>query len=434
MVTGQFSESFPPIMDGVALTVRNYVAGLNRTLGPSYAVVPAIPHSRGQQNGGVYRYLSLPLMFRPPYRVGIPQLDLPFQIALRKLKFDLVHAHSPFSAGRLALGVARRRGIPIVATFHSKFRDNFERVVPITPFVDWGIRRIVEFFQEVDEVWVHSEGSFETLREYGYRGDAVVVRNGVDLQPPTHRDRLRAQGERFLRVGPADFLFLYVGQLAWEKNLELLVRSLGALRRMGGMFRMAFVGEGYAAGAMRSMVTRLGLPGCTTFTGVVRDRKDLSSCYARADCLLFPSRYDTNGLVVVEAAAFGVPSLLTPGSAAAEGVEDGLNGFLVADRVEAYSAKLRWLLAHPNAVSKAGAEARHSLFWSMRSTLAEVRERYVRLVRKRQLSGETALALHSDFRPPGQDPRQAESSLGRAGRTTWPRLPGRPTPLPRCRR
>jgi len=170
MVTGQFSESFPPIMDGVALTVRNYTAELNRTLGPSYAVIPAIPRCRGRRRTGVFQYFSVPLAARPPYRLGLPQVDLSIAQGLRRLRFDLVHAHSPFPAGRLALRLARRRGIPIVATFHSKYRDNFARAVPLAPAVDWGVRRIVDFYESVDQVWVPSAAALETLRQYGYRG------------------------------------------------------------------------------------------------------------------------------------------------------------------------------------------------------------------------------------------------------------------------
>jgi 1,2-diacylglycerol 3-alpha-glucosyltransferase len=380
MVTGQFSESFPPlVMDGVSLTVQNYVVGLNKTLGPTYAMIPANPHLREPRNGGVYRFFSVPLVSRPPYRMGLPQLDPAFKVELRKVKLDLVHAHSPFFVGKFALRLARRRGIPIVATFHSKYRENFTRAVHIPPLVDWGIHQIVEFFEAVDEVWVPTEASLDTLREYGYRGGVQVVQNGVDLEPPVHKKSLRAKGERFLGVCPGEFLLLYVGQLAWEKNLDLLVESLEAVRRAGVSFRMAFVGEGYAAGALKSMVARLGLSDRTVFTGVVRDREALSACYARADCFLFPSRYDTSGMVVAEAAAFEVPAVLTEGSDAAAEVEDGVNGFLAANSMEAYSAKLRWLLAHPAAVRRAGVGARLTLHHSWQAVVSEVRDRYLRL-------------------------------------------------------
>jgi glycosyltransferase involved in cell wall biosynthesis len=157
---------------------------------------------------------------------------------------------------------------------------------------------------------------------------------------------------------------------------------------MGGKFQMTFVGEGYAAGAMKVMVDQLGLAGCTTFAGVVRDRRALSAHYARADCFLFPSQYDTNGLVVIEAAAFGVPSLLIQGSDAAEGVRDGVNGFLAGDSVRAYAAKLRQVISHPEAAAAAGAGARRSLYRSWQTAVTEVRDRYIRLIRRSERCGE----------------------------------------------
>ena len=374
MVTGQFSESFPPIMDGVALTVSNYAAELNRTLGPCYTVIPAIPHSPGRHRPDVLHYLSLPLVSRPPYRLGVPQVDLSMALKLRRLRFDLIHSHSPFSAGWLALRVARRQGIPIVATLHSKYRDDLSHAVPLPWLVNWAIRRLVRYYESVDEVWVPSQAAREALREYGFRGPVEVVRNGVDLQPP-------AGAARVPRARSGVFVLLYVGQHVWVKNLALLLRSLAAVRGMGANFRMELLGEGYAAGEMKAMAARLGLADCTTFVGVVRDRSALAAHYARADCLLFPSVYDNNPLVVMEAAAFGVPSLLIRDSGASEGVTDGVNGFLAENSVASYAAKLHRLIAEPEAVDRAGAEARRSLYRSWPGVVAEVRDRYLRLVR-----------------------------------------------------
>jgi 1,2-diacylglycerol 3-alpha-glucosyltransferase len=385
MVTGQFSESFPPIMDGVALTVSNYAAELNRTLGPCYTVIPAIPHSPGRHRSEVLHYFSVPLVSRPPYRLGVPRLDLSIAPKLRQLRFDLIHSHSPFSAGWLALRVARGRGIPIVATLHSKYRDDLTRAVPLPWLVDWAIRRLVKYYESVDEVWVPSLAAREALREYGFRGSVEVVRNGVDLQPP-------AGGGRAPRARSGVFALLYVGQHVWVKNLALLIRSLAAVRGMGAKFRMVFVGEGCDAGDMKAMAERLGLADCTTFIGVVHDRAALASHYAQADCLLLPSVYDNNPLVVMEAAAFRVPSLLIRDSGAAEGVADGVNGFLAENSVASYAAKLRRLIAEPEPVDLAGAGARRSLYRSWQSVVAEVRDRYLRLVQTTRHRGKPVSA------------------------------------------
>jgi 1,2-diacylglycerol 3-alpha-glucosyltransferase len=226
------------------------------------------------------------------------------------------------------------------------------------------------------------------LREYGYRGALEIVCSGVDLEPSADGESLRRQGERLLGAAPGDLVLLYVGQHIWEKNLELLIGALKAVRSMGDKFRMIFVGEGYAATALAARVDALGLSGCTRFAGVVHDRAVLAACYARANCLLFPSLYETNGLVVHEAAAFGVPSLLVEGSAASEGAQDGVNAFIAGNSVKAYAARLHDLIGHRGVLAAVGAEARQSLYHSWADAIAEVRSRYLRLIRRTELCGE----------------------------------------------
>jgi glycosyltransferase involved in cell wall biosynthesis len=312
-------------------------------------------------------------------------LDVFLHRALRTRSFDLVHAHTPFFAGRVALKLARQRGIPIVATFHSKYREKIENLMPPWSLldrvlVDPVVQRIVDFYASVDEVWVPTEAAVETLREYGYRGAVQIVRHGIDFDLPENRAELRRRGESFLSLDRRDFLFLYVGDHAWEKNLDFLLRSLSLLNSRGYRFRIAFVGEGYAAKSLRLLSSRLGLNGAMIFVGVLRDREALSACYARADCFLFPSLYDTCGLVVREAAAFAVPSVVIDSSAAAEQIVDGNNGFVADDSVEAYAAKLGMLLEHRDLLRWAGEGARSTLCTPWRDVVQEVKERYLSLL------------------------------------------------------
>jgi 1,2-diacylglycerol 3-alpha-glucosyltransferase len=379
MTTGQFSDSFPPIMDGVALTVKNYLVELDKILGPTCAVVPACQGRGGLREAGVYRYLSVPLAARAPYRLGLPRLDPALHAALLRRPFDLVHAHSPFSAGKTALRLARRRGIPLVATFHSKYRDNLQQALRLPALVDWEIHRIVDFFSHADQVWIPTAECLPTLREYGYRGAVELVANGVDLEVPADRTGLLRKADSLFRTAPDETVLLYVGQLAWEKNLLFLVRALAALKARSHAFTMVFVGEGYAARKLETRVREEGLAGNIRFPGVVHDRDTLSACYARAELLLFPSLYDTCGLVVKEAAAFALPALLLRGSAAAAGVCDGVNGFLANHSVEAYAARLAALLARPGLLARAGEGARCSLYRTWRQVASEVKERYLDL-------------------------------------------------------
>ena len=380
LVTGQFNDSFIPIADGVAVVVRNYCHWLNLTLGPSYAITPRFPGFVDSFEFPVLRYLSVPMPVRPPYRCGLPIVDPSFLSHVSSIPFGLVHAHCPFTSGLVALVIARARNIPIVATFHTRYGDDLKGLGASDGVTRLLLKRIADFYRAVDQVWVPNWATSEVLRAYGYRGDCEVVPNGTDIEiSQAERDGYRHELESELSLSPGDVVFLYVGQHRWEKNLRLLIESLRRVKDAGRSFRMIFAGQGYAQEGMRRLVDDLGLRDQVTFLGVVHDRERLKRYYAGADLLLFPSLYDTFSLVVREAAACYLPALLIRGSAAAEGVVDGRNGFLAACSVESYAQALLYLMEHPAAVRGAGEAARHSLYRSWEDILAEVRQRYLDL-------------------------------------------------------
>lgn len=114
--------------------------------------------------------------------------------------------------------------MPVVATFHSKFRENLRRVVPIDRVIRDQMRRIVDFFYSVDRVWIPQESVAATLGEYGYNGPCEVVENGTDLAPPPCIAAYRDRGGRHLGIPEEARVGLHVGQLVLEKNLEFLLR------------------------------------------------------------------------------------------------------------------------------------------------------------------------------------------------------------------
>ena len=383
IAVGLFNDSFTPIIDGVTVTVRNYAYWLNRTLGPTCVVAPSAPFHRDEEGFPILRFLSIPTFVHPPYRIGLPAFDLGLRTKLKRFDFSLLHAHSPFGAGRAALKAARAAGIPVVATFHSKFRDNLRRAVPICRLVDDQIKRIVEFYYSVDHVWVPQESVAETLREYGYEGPYDVVENGIDFRPPRDVAPLRERGGKLLGM-PADAIVgLFVGQHILEKNLDLLVRSLPAIMTAVPGFRMVFVGQGRARPDLKELVRRLGIRDRVLFYGPILDRRLLAAAYARGDIFLFPSLFDNAPLVVREAAAFGTPSVLIRGSTAAEVIRDGENGFLAEDDAEAFAAKVARILGNPRSLELAGLGARRSLCRTWEDVVREVRDRYLSILERR---------------------------------------------------
>ncbi len=128
-VIGIFNDSYPPVMDGVAIAAKNYAYWLNYQHYASCVVPPKTPSYQNDEPFPVYRYASVPLLLRKPYRLGIPEININFKEKLDHIPFGLLHAHCPFTSGQIALRIAKERNIPLVATFHSKYRDDFARIV-----------------------------------------------------------------------------------------------------------------------------------------------------------------------------------------------------------------------------------------------------------------------------------------------------------------
>ena len=272
--------------------------------------------------------------------------------------------------------IARERKIPVVASFHTKYRADFERCFR-TSVVDWAIRKIVRFYEAADRVWTPGEGSAETLRSYGYRGKIEIMPNGSDVYlPAIERPRLSAEADRDLGTKPDENVFLFVGQLVLEKNIRLLIEAMDHLRRTGLKNRLFFVGDGYARREMEDLVRQRQLSSQVRFLGVVQDRERMKRLYARTTLFLFPSQYDTGSLAMREAAGCGVPSLLVMPSTVAEVVRDGRNGFLAANDSESYAARIREILARPALVARCGEEAQETIYRSWKRIVADVMARY----------------------------------------------------------
>ena len=229
LTVGLFNESFPPIVDGVANVVINYAYWINKKKGTSIVVTPKYPKAVDDYSFEVDRYLSLKVPTRREYRFGLPILDSVIWRRLKKTQFDIVHAHSPFGSGISARHIAKKQNIPVVATFHSKYKDDFNASLKSKKVVDLVLQSIVEFYDSVDEVWVVNEASAQTLSEYGYKGDYYIMHNGCDLKIQYPIRKFDEEINKKYSLDKDTPLFVFVGQHIWQKNLKMVLEELQIL-------------------------------------------------------------------------------------------------------------------------------------------------------------------------------------------------------------
>lgn len=374
---GIFNDSFPPILDGVTLTVENYVYWLQQKGRTPCVVTPWNPE-KNSYSFDVVRYFSLPIASRHPYRYGYPKCDPFIWKRLRDTDFKLLHSHCPFSSGRLAVYVKKHQNVPLIGTFHSKYRSDLEHSFRKTPWcVPIIMKRILNFFNACDEVWIPQAQVEDTVREYGFKGKLTVVENGNDFASIIKGDvgEYKRNAKRKLGIKDDEIALLFVGQHIWEKGLDVVIDTL---KEINGTvpFKMNFIGNGYAFDDIKKRIADYGLSDKVKLHGVIREREILSDYYAASDLFLFPSFYDNAPLVVREAAAMGTPAILLKGSTASEVINDGKNGFLTDKSPVKFAELVRYLHDNPDELKTVSVGARETLVRSWEDVVDEVSDRY----------------------------------------------------------
>lgn len=274
-------------------------------------------------------------------------------------------------------------------TYHTKFDIDIAKLIRLHSLQTTAIKYLCSNISSCDEVWVVSRGAGENLRSIGYEGDYIVMENGVDLPRGRVADeKINAVRNEFSLPDGVP-VFIFVGRLMWYKGIRIILESLAGLKAEGIDYRMLFIGDGKDREEIQALTEELKIYDKVSFAGAVRDREVLRSFFCTADLFLFPSTFDTNGLVVREAAACALPSVLIEGSCAAEGVEDGVTGYLSEENSLAFTEKLKEILRNRELIKKVGENAQNNIYISWEESIMRARERY-EIVYENYLSNKTA--------------------------------------------
>jgi len=370
------NDSFPPEIDGVANAVVNYADIIARSHGRSTVVTPDNPAADDSvYSFPVLRYPSVDLTGIVGYYAGFP-FTPEVQRKLVGEGFDLIHSHCPITSTMLARSLRDRIHVPVVMTYHTKFDIDIANAISSKLLQEEAKRFLVQNISACDEVWTVSRGAGENLRSLGYEGEYIVMPNGVDFPQGRVPESLVEEVTAGYDL-PHDLpVFLFVGRMMWYKGIRIILDALKILREAGEDFRMVFVGGGADREEITAYTEKLGLMDRVFFIEPIRDRSRIRAWYCRADLFLFPSTFDTNGLVVREAAACSLASVLVAGSCAAEDVEDAVSGFLIEENAESMAAKLKILVADRALVKTVGEGALRELYISWETAVANACLRY----------------------------------------------------------
>jgi len=295
---------------------------------------------------------------------------------------DLVHVHTPFVAHHVGRRLAQRLNVPCVETYHTFFEEYLGHYLPILPnrITRWIARHFARHQGNgVDALIVPSSPMAEILEEYGVDTPLVVLPTGIELERFASCD-----GTAFRqRYGiPLDRPMLtFIGRLAFEKNVDFIIHALTRIRHQRPDVLLVIVGEGPAERHIRQLVTRLGLEDNVAFLGYLDRETTLKDCYCAADAFVFASRTETQGLVLLEAMALGLPIVST----AVMGTMDILSperGALIAEEsLDDFAQKVLRVLGDEALRLRLRTEARQEIQrWSASRTAEQLAELYRELL------------------------------------------------------
>lgn len=382
---GLFNDSFYPLADGVIMVVDNYARILSKYANV-IVFVPAYkdkPYDDGQLPYKVVRCKSVKVSFLD-YSLPIPKLDKKFKKELNKYKLDIVHIHSPFTVGLIGLDYAKRHRIPCIATMHTQFKLDIQKVVKKDYVATKVNNCLIKVFNQCDECWaVNKEVARIYHEDYGYKKMPRVMNNATNMVPVDDPKEADWYINQKYKLKSNEKVFLFVGRINTLKNILFIVDALKEVKekRPNLKFRMFFVGSGLDEDKLRHQIEKNNLQSEIIMCGKITDRKELSYYYHRADLFLFPSVYDASSIVQIEAASQSTPTIFLKNTATASTVTDNVNGFLSDYSVSAYSDKIIEVVENKKLCQMVSRNAFRDLYKNWDDTVNEVYNEYLEKIK-----------------------------------------------------
>jgi 1,2-diacylglycerol 3-alpha-glucosyltransferase len=356
-----FTNNYLPFCGGVTISVETLRRGLEASGHEAWVFGPRLTGAE-DASVKVVRYPSIPVATYPEFALAVPY-SRRIERLVSALAFDVIHAHHPFLLGPAARRLARRTRRPLIFTYHTRYEKYAHYVpLPLRLVQAAALRISAGFAAQADAVLAPSAVIRDELHARGVRAPIAVVPTGVDLECFRPGDREAAR--RSLGVGQGEPLVLYVGRLDREKSVD---RVLGAFERVASTIpaaRLVLVGQGTEAERLRRTAASLPVAERIRFLGL-RPHDSLAECYQAADVFLFASETETQGLVLAEAAACGLPAVAVDAPGCDEVVRDGDTGILTKGNSAALAEAVIGLLlesARRRAMGRRAREVAEHLF------------------------------------------------------------------------
>lgn len=361
------TNTFTPHVGGVARSVTAFSAEYRRCGHRVLVVAPEFP-DMPLDEVDVVRIPAIQNFNGSDFSVVLPIAGLLTE-TLDVFQPEIVHAHHPYLLGMTALRIARYRKLPLVFTHHTLYEQYTHYVPGNSPTLKQFVIELATHFANLtDQVFAPSESIVSLIKERGVQAPIAVIPTGVNLE-----HFARGVGPRFRKVmGIPEEAFVvgHVGRLAPEKNLKFLAEALAVFLKTNNRAHILVAGVGPSEQEIRTVFSKNGLIERLHITSVL-DHSQLADAYNAMDVFAFASKSETQGMVLTEAMAAGVPVVALDASGVREVVKDRYNGRLLYEETpEAFASALQWLAGLPPEKMEALRQGAHETAeaFSMRHT------------------------------------------------------------------
>ena len=391
------SDVYFPRVNGVSTSIETFRHDLHdlgiatALIAPDYAAAPA------PAEPDVIRIPARFLPLDPEDRMMRLAPIRELTARLREQRYDLIHIQTPFVAHYAGIELADALGVPRIETYHTFFEEYLFHYVPFLPR-RWlrGFARRFSRIQgnQVDALIVPSRAMRERLAQYGVRRPMHVLPTGIPLARFAGGDGAAFRA-RF-GIAPGRPTVAYVGRVAFEKNIDFLLRATALARRSVPDLLLVVTGEGPALKSLKRLARRLRIEDNVLFVGYLDRRSGLVDGYCAADAFVFASRTETQGLVLLEAMALGVPVVSTAVMGTRDILDAGRGALVSPDNEEDFASQMVRLLQNGELRARLALEARdYAQEWNATTMARRLTDFYRTLLPSR--SEETTEA--TDLRP-----------------------------------
>lgn len=338
------SDVYFPRINGVSTSMETYHRNL-RLLGHVVHVIAPDYGVPSFDETDIMRVPSRRIPFDPEDRLMSFKWVMNQQTKIRSENYDLIHIQTPFVAHYLGVKLSRMLGIPCVETYHTFFEEYLHHYIPLVP------KKLTRFIatrfsrhqgNSLDGMVVPSKPMLRILQSYGITTPTEVIPTGIEPASFILGDRAAFRAKYGI---PQDRpVMLFVGRVAHEKNIGFLLRVVDRIRHEIPDILFVLAGEGPALKSLKKEVKELRITENVLFVGNLDRHADLNDCYRAADVFVFSSRTETQGLVLLEAMAQGVPVVSIAELGTRDVLRDGVGVWIAQEELTDFSGKVVTML------------------------------------------------------------------------------------------